>query len=320
MNFKNVTISALTVLCLASHLVYAHSDRAFYHAVQYGATARFIIEVVDDLERPVGGVKITARFDSALKASGELKSFVTDTNGMAVVSGKTGKSVSLRATKDGYYGSTDEVCFVSMGQGVKNGTWQPNDFKKIIVLNQMKNPMATRPNVSYGRYTNITGKWLGFDIAQYDFVKPNGKGEVADFEVKFEWDGQRGENFHGMDMDMRFPESFAGAYYHERVMQSEFKDAYFASTNATYQKTFTFYSRPIRNLAGEIVARNQRHFDATKTLIVRSRCVLNDDGTLKSARYSEITDLSFGCGRKGAWIMFQPIFNPTPNDTNLEPK
>ena len=239
---------------------------------------------------------------------------------MAVVSGKTGKSVSLRATKDGYYGSTDEVCFVSMGQGVKNGTWQPNDFKKIIVLNQMKNPMATRPNVSYGRYTNITGKWLGFDIAQYDFVKPNGKGEVADFEVKFEWDGQRGENFHGMDMDMRFPESFAGAYYHERVMQSEFKDAYSASTNATYQKTFTFYSRPIRNLAGEIVARNQRHFDTTKTLIVRSRCVLNDDGTLKSARYSEITDLSFGCGRKGAWIMFQPIFNPTPNDTNLEPK
>ena len=315
-----MAIPTLAVLVLAQFAMYARADSDLLRAIKYGATAQLTVKIVDDAKQPVEGAKIEARFDAALSASGESKSFVSDTNGMAIVSGKTGKSVSLRATKDGYYGSTDEVCFVSMGQGVKNGTWQPNDFKKIIVLNQMKNPMATRPNVSYGRYTNITGKWLGFDIAQYDFVKPNGKGEVADFEVKFEWDGQRGENFHGMDMDMRFPESFAGAYYHERVMQSEFKDAYSASTNATYQKTFTFYSRPIRNLAGEIVARNQRHFDATKTLIVRSRCVLNDDGTLKSARYSEITDLSFGCGRKGAWIMFQPIFNPTPNDTNLEPK
>ena len=315
-----MNIPTLAVLVLAQFAMYARADSDLLRAIKYGATAQLTVKIVDDAKQPVEGAKIEARFDAALSASGKSKSFVTDTNGMAVVSGKTGKSVSLRATKEGYYGSTDEVCFVSMGQGVKNGTWQPNDFKKIIVLNQMKNPMATRPNVSYGRYTNITGKWLGFDIAQYDFVKPNGKGEVADFEVKFEWDGQRGENFHGMDMDMRFPESFAGAYYHERVMQSEFKDAYSASTNATYQKTFTFYSRPIRNLAGEIVARNQRHFDTTKTLIVRSRCVLNDDGTLKSARYSEITDLSFGCGRKGAWIMFQPIFNPTPNDTNLEPK
>ena len=315
-----MNIPTLAVLLLTQFAMYARADSDLLRAIKYGATAQLTVKIVDDAKQPVEGAKIEARFDAALSASGESKSFVSDTNGMAIVSGKTGKSVSLRATKDGYYGSTDEVCFVSMGQGVKNGTWQPNDFKKIIVLNQMKNPMATRPNVSYGRYTNITGKWLGFDIAQYDFVKPNGKGEVADFEVKFEWDGQRGENFHGMDMDMRFPESFAGAYYHERVMQSEFKDAYSASTNATYQKTFTFYSRPIRNLAGEIVARNQRHFDTTKTLIVRSRCVLNDDGTLKSARYSEITDLSFGCGRKGAWIMFQPIFNPTPNDTNLEPK
>ena len=206
-----------------------------------------------------------------------------------------------------------------MVQGVKNGTWQPHDFKKIIVLNRIKNPMAIKPNVSYGRYTNVTGSWLGFDIAKYDFVKPNGNGEVVDFEVKFEWDGQRGENFHGLDMDIRFSETFAGAYYYERMMQSDFKDAYVASPNATYQKYFTFYSHPVRNHAGEIVARNQKHFDLTKTLIVRSRCVLNADGTLKSARYSEIIDLSFGCGKKGVWIMFQPIFNPSPNGTNLEP-
>lgn len=44
------------------------------------------------------------------------------------------------------------------------------------------------------------------------------------------------------------------------------------------------------------------------------------EGTLKQANYSEVADLTFGCGSRGAWIMFQPIFNPLPNDTNLEPK
>ena len=109
-----MTIPALATLALVQFAMYARAaDSDLLRAIKYGATAKLTVKIVDDAKQPVEGAKIEARFDAALSTSGESKSFVTDTNGMAVVSGKTGKSVSLRATKDGYYGSTDEVCFVS---------------------------------------------------------------------------------------------------------------------------------------------------------------------------------------------------------------
>lgn len=60
--------------------------------------------------------------------------------------------------------------------------------------------------------------------------------------------------------------------------------------------------------------------DPSKVLIIRSRCVLDMNGKLKEVRYSQISNVRFGCDDKGGCIMFQPIFNPTSNDTNLEPR
>ena len=318
MRFRNLL--ALYAVVSVLHMVKARDDDELRYAIKNGAETELNVRVVDDQGTAIRDAQIDAFFDSALNAKGEIKRYISDTNGFVIVSGRTGKAVSLRVAKNGYYGSTDEVCYVSMGQGVKNGEWCPKGLERNIVLNRIKNPKAIKTIVSNGKYTHVIGKWLGFDIEKYDFVIPNGNGSIADFEVKFEWDGLRGERFNGMNMDIRFKEPFSGAYYYERSMQSDFKDAYNASTNALYQKNFTFYSRPIRSSTGEIIARDRQLFDFTKTLVVRSRCVLDENAFLKSARYSEICDLSFGCGRKGAWIMFQPIFNPVPNDTNLEPK
>ena len=315
-----VTALVLSALFGILFAVDAHANNDFYRAIEKGATVRLTTMVVDDEGKPVNGVKIEVRFDAAFNAPGEQKSFITGTNGIAVVEGRTGKAVSLKATKVGYYGAMDEICYVSMGQGSKGGMWLPLDLKRIVILRRIKNPVAKMPQVSCARYTKNIGNWIGFDIEKYDFVAPDGNGVYADMEIKFDWDGQRGNNFHGMDVGIRFLEPYSGAYYQGRVMTSDFKDAYFAATNGTYQKVFEFYSHPVRNERGEIIKREQKFFDSTKSLIVRSRCVVNDDGTLKQARYSEISDLTFGCGDKGAWVMFQPIYNPTPNDTNLEPK
>ena len=315
-----VAVSASRVLLTVPLLAVTRADRDFYRAIESGATAQLTVKVVDDVGRPVGGVNIEARFAPAFNAPGEKKLFTTDTNGIAIVSGRTGKSVSLRTTKDGFYGSSEKIDYVALGQGVKGVKWLPWGMKKEIVLRPVRKPVANKPYFSSGKYTMDTGKWLGFDIETYDFVSPNGNGTIADFEVKFEWDGQRGKNFHGMDMIIRFVEPYAGAYYYDRTMTSDFRDAYSANTNEFYQKEFVFYSHPIRNSDGEIVKRDQKLFDMSKSLVVRSRCILNEDGTLNQARYSEIAELSFGCSSKGTWIMFQPIFNPTPNDTNLEPK
>ena len=55
-------------------------------------------------------------------------------------------------------------------------------------------------------------------------------------------------------------------------------------------------------------------------LVVRSRCKLNEDGTLKSAHYFQLGEIRFSGDERGAALKFLSIFNPTPNDTNLEPK
>ena len=310
----------LLAICGIVLAVEGRADGDFDKALKEGATACLTIRVVDDEGSPVQDATIEARFDAAFNAPGSVGTFLTDTNGIARVSGRTGKALSFRASKDGHYGAGGEACYVSMGQGVKDGRWLPFDLERMIVLRRIRNPVADMPRVSGPRYTKNMGMWMGFDLAKYDFVAPNGNGHCADMEVKFDWDGQRGVDFNGMEVCVRFVEPYSGAYYQDRVMMSDFKEAYFALTNGMYRKEFNFYSRPVRDDGGHILKRDQKLFDPEKALIIRSRCVIDSEGTLKQANYSEVADLTFGCGSRGAWIMFQPIFNPLPNDTNLEPK
>ena len=317
---SKMVVKFLAVLVLAQFAMYAHADSDLLRAIKYGATAKLTVKIVDDTKLPVEGAKIEARFDAALSASGELKSFVSDTNGMAIVSGRTGKSVSLRVTKDGYYGSTTEIGYAGLGLGVKGKNWQPWNMTKEIVLRPIKKPLAVKVPVENWRIADVTNQWVGFDIERYDFVRPHGKGEVADMEIKIDWDGRRFPNYTGIDVYIRFPQKYAGGYYQDRFMGSDFKDSYLALTNATYLKEFRFYEHPIRDTHGELLRYEVNDFDPSKVLIIRSRCVLDENGKLKEARYSQISNFRFGCDDKGGCIMFQPIFNSTPNDTNLEPK
>ena len=113
-------LSLLTVvLAVLSPIYAAKHDPDFQRAILHGATAQISVRVVDDEQKPVCDAKIEARFDPALQSAGEVKVASTDTNGMAIVTGKTGKSVTIRATKPGYYGASDKICYVSLGQGVK---------------------------------------------------------------------------------------------------------------------------------------------------------------------------------------------------------
>ena len=316
-----VSVTVALVACIVQQANAAVS-RAFVKACQNGADAQVAFHVTDDLGCSVPRAKVDVFFDMLDRSKARQITGDTDTNGFFVAEARTGGVLKIRVSCDGYYSSKDEISFIDMGHEheVKRGRWQPWGMEKEIVLRPVKNPVAKMPQVSCAKYTRNMGDWIGFDIEKYDFVAPDGNGVYADMEIKFDWDGRRGDNFHGMDVGIRFSEPHSGAYYQDRIMTSDFKDAYFAVTNETYQKEFGFYSHPVRDDRGKIIKREQKFFDSTKSLIVRSRCMVNEDGTLKQARYSEISDLTFGCGDKGAWVMFQPIFNPTPNDTNLEPK
>lgn len=298
----------------------ANNDCEFQQAIQYGATAQISVRVVDDAQNPISDVMVEAQFDAAFQSQGGALTVMTDTNGTAVVSGKTGKSVAIRATRSGYYGASDKICYISLGQGVKDGKWEPWNVMRTLILRPVRNPAAKKMLIEDWRIVKAPSAWIGFDIEKYDFVKPYGQGEVADMEIKYEFDGHDLNNLDGMDVYMRFPWDYAGAYYQNRNMTSDFKDAYFAVTNAVYLKDFHFFDHIVRDVYGHVVRHDKQIFDNSKAMIIRSRCVVDEEGRLKEARYSEITHFRFGCDENGCCLMFQPIFNPIPNDTNLEPK
>ena len=294
----------------------------FQEAYQKGADARIVFKVLDDGGNPVKGASVDVFFDMAARSKARRVVVRTDTNGICVAEAKTKGVLKIKVSCDGYYSSYDEICFIAMGHEheVRRGRWQPWGMDKEMVLRPVKNPLAVKVPVERWRIASVTNQWIGFDLENYDFVKPHGKGVVADMEVKVDWDGLRFPNSAGMDVFMRFTEKYAGGYYQDRVMGSDFKDAYFALTNAAYIKEFQFFEHPIRDAHGIMVRFDKSIFDPAKVLVVRSRCVLDEQGRLKEARYSQIADFGFSCADTGWCIMLQTTYNPTPNDTNLEPK
>ena len=147
-------LSLLSVVLAASLPTYAVGhDLDFQRAIHQGAMARISVRVVDDERKPVCDVKVEAHFDAALQSAGEVKIALTDTNGIAVVSGRTGKAVSIRASKSGYYSSSDSVCFVSMGKGALDGKWQPWGLEKTIIVRPVRNPAAIQHIVRGYKHT-----------------------------------------------------------------------------------------------------------------------------------------------------------------------
>ena len=88
-----------------------------------------------------------------------------------------------------------------------------------------------------------------------------------------------------------------------------------ADTNSTFQTDFSCMS------SFENGEPRFRGLDIGRSLIVRSRCKVDNEGRLVSANYSTIKNVTVEAGWDGeVKMMLRYYFNPTPNDTNLEPK
>jgi len=320
--YKILSLLAV-VLAVLSPIYAAKHDPDFQHAILHGATAQISVRVVDDEQKPVSDAKIEARFDPALQSAGEVKIVSTDTNGIAVVSGKTGKTVCIQATKSGYYRSSDSVCFVSVGQGVVEGKWQPWNMEKTIILRAVRNPVACQHKVRGYKHVNRVNEWLKFDLEYGDFLPPEGSGKVCDMEVLFDWNGKLGDEYTGMGVKIRFPnDGYSGGYYADNVMCSDFKGVYDFLPNNRLISEFAYSTIEERDSAtGALQRRQEMLFDKTKGLVARIRCEVDPaSGKLLKFHCAEISDIKFGCNKSGVVFLLKSFFNPTPNDTNLEPK
>ena len=287
-------------------------------AMQKGALAEIRLKVVDDKGAPVTNASVRAIMDMP---SDEYSMFgKTDTNGEYVVRGKTnGNYIKFLVDKDGYYDSRKRITYIQMyaEHDVQDDKWQPYGAFEKIVLRDIRNPVEMPKELFWKfKYTDAINTWIGYDIKENDFVAPYGSGKVSDFEVFIDWDGAWLPTYRGMVVKIRFTEPFGGYYAYDVNVDSEFKGPYAALPDSIRMTSAEFSERVLEN--GE---REQKCFDSSKCWVVRSRCKVSPEGRLIAANYSVIYGVVFTC-KKGGYGGFciTGAFNPTPNDTNLEPK
>ena len=159
----------------------------------------------------------------------------------------------------------------------------------------------------------VYDEWIGFDCEKYDFVSPYGQGVKDDMLLRFALNNPNVDDYH-MTMEVSFTNNlYAGAYEMERTKTSEFESVYHADTNAVYRQSFRyrFDQSPVK------VPEYTTQLNSDRYLVFRTRTKVDSEGRLVSAMYGKIYG-NWNFVGPGGMSMSQFVFNPRPNDTNLE--
>jgi hypothetical protein len=294
-------------------------DPEFNKAISRGAKTKIELHVVDDegVPVPAANVKVTL----GMVTTANIINGQTDTNGVFIIEGKTrGNEIIIQPKKDGYYNSKKTIIYWgNVNIKVKNGKWQPYGEKMTVVLRKIKK--TSDKIIKFGdgdfKLTSALNQWIGFDLKENDYVEPHGKGKIADFEVLLEWDGKWGRgNYTGMSLSVRFLEPYSGFYVCDKELTSNFIGQYNVIPGDIKFITSNFYSRKIDDYNWD-----KKKFDKNTSWVIRSRCIVDDEGKLVSSNYSILYSFDFCCRHDStAGICVSGYFNPIPNDTNLEHK
>ena len=241
----------------------------------------------------------------------------TDSNGVATVRFNcTSSFFGWSAEADGFYISDvhreffrnfDEIpvppanSIVVLHEHEKTGS---------VVLYKKKNP---QPMYAYGMYESLKIRWpredgrYGFDLRLFDWVAPQGKGEVADFYFVRNVGGAKPDDCAGhLEFD-----GGCGAYVRKQTGSKSFPSTHGADTNAVFASRFPFMFLRDKGTIdyGNIIGKDEY-------MVLRTRVKRDGDGSVKEANYSKILG-PFGTGKGGVETM-ESVFNPRVNDTNLE--
>lgn len=313
---------AITVVLVAIGMTsFAHKkDVDYLQARRNGADAKIVVSLVNDAGDPVSNAAVRVLMGMNFRPKGYWIEGVTDEHGAFLLHGKTcGDEIEIHVSRDGFYNSKRKICFAEIGaeHEVKDGKWLPYGAEEVIRLRSIQNPIPLRKlGFGMGKDVPCTNKWVGVDMALGDFVKPYGKGDVSDFEVMVEWDGRPPADSNYCAANIRFMGQLSGGYYATKVMESEYPYVYQADDGNAYN------TREFKVVGRDMIRQDKQvSFGKDAILVTRTRCVLDENGSLKSANYGFIRFLSVDAGWDGKPTMqLACIFNPTPNDTNLEAK
>lgn len=308
----SITVIALTAACAFA----LNKDPEYLDARKTGALAKLEIHVVDALGNPVPDAQVSVFWGMNFRVDGHYVEGSADANGVFMSEGKTcGDEIVINVSKQGYYSSTKNLCFAKIGaeRDVKGGKWLPFGETESVILQAIVNPanLVTMDKLIDVAHTN---QWLGFDMQKMDFVRPVGAGKLADWEIMVNWDGLPAWESRHCSVMLRFSPAQNGGNYVGNVAESEFPYPLEAVPNLPFAERDVWIVE-----RDEDIHAGKRPFAKDASLVTRTRCVLDENGEVKTANYGCIRRMKIGPSRRGvALLRLSYVFNPTPNDTNLE--
>lgn len=304
------------MLVVMSLRTMAHNrDSDYLHARRYGAKTRIVLCALGDCGSPiVADVRVRMGMNFAEK-SYEING-VTDTNGCFVIEGiTTGNEVEITLTKTGYYSSTRRLCYVKMGdeRNVKDGCWQPWGMEECMVIRKIEDPINIR-NFCGFIDAPATNRWIGLDLKEGCWVKPYGKGLVADIEVLVAWDGLPKPLSKTCMVRVRSVGNDGGCFF-QKIKDSAFPNVKKASPCTVYEPILFDCVERVNGVRMQEGSRWE-----TQSLVMRTRCVKDDVmGRIVTCNYLNLYKLKVSPSRRGTAVLnIEYVFNSKPNDNNLE--
>ena len=291
------------------------------------ASERLQVAVVDNMGNPVSNATVSVGFstshvlfgggNSSRGNSGHAMA-KTDTNGVAIVNFNcTSSDFGWRVVADGYYrgdlhrehfNSDEIVTPPGIGKVVLHEHEKVG--KEILFKIMNPQPMYAHYPIERRKLPKENGRY-GFDLAEFDWLPPQGKGKEADFYVVRDYNKLTEVGTFTVGA-VEFDRG-CGYYIAKNNGCESFQTAYHADTNAAFKSSMPVlcehrkgaqeYDYPLPLL------------DKNSHIVLRTRVKYDDNGNMISANYSRILG-EFSV--LPSVSVTESIFNPVPNDTNLE--
>ncbi len=272
---------------------------------RHGGVARVELTIRDDKNALVEGVKGGLGCWNGTKDEG-----VSDKNGQLVLSATAFVDGNYALKKDGYYPTYGIFKFEA--PDVPFGFFERRHWKPIVkemVLKKKRNPIPMYAHSLYNKPIPAFGNPLGFDLQVADWVVPYGEGVCADVTITVEAkEVSFGRKIYQKVVEVKFdfPNKYDGVQICDADRWSDFISTYSVDLTKNFQRQLVL-------LPGET---DYDWFDHNKYLVFRVRSEVSPSGDLIQCHYGKIYP-TFWFSRDQFWIK-SILFNPTPNDTNLE--
>lgn len=311
-----IALIAISLFLFSSASVAASPDLALYNAMKHGADVKIVLHVVNQDGDAIPGALITG----GMTTGGGINDYsevhgISDRHGVFTIKGKCTDFLRCTIEKDGYYSSEFKYyCYrKDISPVIVDKKWQPYGLFETIMLKEIINPQPMAFNGGQKSFAiPALGTWIGFDCLLFDFNYPFGHGEEADFLLRFTLNRTARNDYH-MTMEVSFTNHpHAGAYLAPKDTFSDFQSVYCADTNASFISNLTYKYDRSPGIRAKTTELDENHY-----LVFRTRTHTNEMGRLCSAHYGKLYGKWNYVGPKGMNID-QMVFNPNPNDSNLE--